>query len=92
MVISESGVPLNQESPAEVVASYISAIKGSGHFLSPLDCQVIQKWLTITEGRADPILLVLDEHLVDHFKSGKMRPLSLIEGKISRMLRNTSYI
>ncbi len=92
MVISESGVPLSQESPAEVVASYISAIKGSGHFLSPLDCQVIQKWLTITEGRSDPILLVLDEHLVDHFKSGKMRPLSLIEGKISRMLRNTSYI
>jgi hypothetical protein len=91
VVNSASNNPSN-DSPAEVVASYIIAIKGSGHFLSPLDCQVIQKWLAITEGRSDPILLVLDEHLVDHFKSGKMRPLSLIETKISRMLRNTTYI
>ncbi len=82
----------NSASPAEEIASYISAMKGSGHFLSPLDCQVIQKWLKITEGRPDPIFLVLDEHLGDHFKSGKMRPLSLIESKISRMLRNASYI
>jgi hypothetical protein len=82
----------NSASPAEEIASYISAMKGSGHFLSHLDCQVIQKWLKITEGRPDPIFLVLDEHLGDHFKSGKMRPLSLIESKISRMLRNASYI
>lgn len=89
---SPSIKPLNSVSPAEEIASYISAMKGSGHFLSPLDCQVIQKWLKITEGRPDPIFLVLDEFLGDHFKAGKMRPLSLIESKISRMLRNASYI
>jgi hypothetical protein len=79
---------LEKLSPAEVVSQYVCLVKGSGHFLSPIDLQVIQKWLEKAEDRSDLLLLILEEHLSDHYLGGKSRPLTMLEKKISRLIDN----
>jgi hypothetical protein len=79
---------LERLSSAELVSQYICMMRGSGHFLSPIDQRVVQNWLEKADHQSDRLLLILEGHLGDHYQKGKSRPLTMVEKKISKLIDN----
>lgn len=75
-------------SPEGLVAQFVCTTKGSGHFLSPIDYSVIQRWLDAAKGKPEPVLLILEEHLPKYFLNNKNKPLTMLETRITKLIRN----
>ena len=82
---------LDQFSPEGLVAQFICATKGNGHFLSPIDYGVIQRWLINSQGNPEPILLILEDQLPQYYANNKNRNLNGLEKRITKLIQNWMF-
>lgn len=64
---------IDKLSPIGFVSQYIAEIKGSGHFLAREEVSIIEKWLELSRGCADDIVVVLDEILPKKLETAKAK-------------------
>ncbi len=67
-------------SKRELIARFVIETRSTGHMLSYLDYEVIDRWLLAARGDADALLLTLDEVLPEYFSNNH-------DKRISRSLR-----
>lgn len=55
---------LEQLTPLALVAQYICEVRGSSHFLTRDEMELVDQWLRLAHGKSEDVIVILDEVLV----------------------------